>query len=74
MVNIAHIDAVRVVVGVDTHKDEHVAVAIDKLGAYLGEYRLPTTPAGYASVERWAIGWETWRHSVSKGPDLSEQD
>ena len=56
MVNIAHIDAVRVVVGVDTHKDEHVAVAIDKLGAYLGEYRLPTTPAGYASVERWAIG------------------
>lgn len=56
MTNIAQFDAARVVVGVDTHKDEHVAVAIDGLGAHLGEYRLPTTPAGYAGLERWAAG------------------
>ena len=56
MSNIAHLGGAQVVVGVDTHKDEHVAVAIDWLGAHLGEYRLPTTPAGYAGLERWAAG------------------
>ena len=38
---------VRVVVGVDTHRDEHVAVAVDQPGARLGEYQLPTTSNGY---------------------------
>jgi hypothetical protein len=33
----------RVIVGVDTHLDEHVAVGIDHHGARLGEYRLATT-------------------------------
>lgn len=45
---------VGVIVGVDTHKDEHVAVAIDKLGARIGQRNLPTTSAGYMSLERWA--------------------
>ena len=36
--------ATRVIVGVDTHRDEHVAVAIDCLGGRLGQRRLPTTP------------------------------
>lgn len=56
MTTIAHSDAGRVVVGVDTHKDEHVAVAIDGIGARLGEYRLRTTPGGYADLDRWATG------------------
>ena len=56
MTKIAHFDAARVVVGVDTHKDEHVAVAINGLGTRLGECRHRTTPAGYADLERWAIG------------------
>jgi transposase len=43
-----------VVVGVDTHKDEHVAVALDQLGARLGERRVATTIEGYADLERWA--------------------
>ena len=30
----------RVIVGVDTHLDEHVAVAIDHHGTRLSEYRL----------------------------------
>ena len=51
---IAHFDATRVVVGVDTHKDEHVAIAIDGLGARLGGYRCRATPAGYSDLERWA--------------------
>jgi len=53
---IAHFEAARVVVGVDTHKDEHVAVAVDCLGARLGEHRLSTTTAGYAGLERWSAG------------------
>ena len=47
---------VRVIVGVDTHLDEHVAVAIDHHGTSLGEYRLGTTAKGYEDLETWAIG------------------
>jgi transposase len=43
-----------VVVGVDTDKDEHVAVAIDQLGARLSEHRVATTTPGYADLERWS--------------------
>ena len=45
-----------VIVGVDTHLDEHVAVAIDHHGARVGEYRLATTAKGYEDLESWAIG------------------
>ena len=54
MTNIAHSGPARVTVGVDTHKDDHVAVAIDALGARLGEHRLQADPAGYRGLERWA--------------------
>ena len=56
MSKIAHFEAIRVVVGVDTHKDEHVAVAVDGLGVRLGEHRLRATTGGYAGLERWADG------------------
>ena len=56
MTTIAHFDATRVVVGIDTHKDEHVAVAVDRLGTRLGEHRLRSTLTGYAGLERWAAG------------------
>ncbi len=42
-----------VVVGVDTHKDEHVAVAIDGLGG-LGELTLAANPGGYTELLTWA--------------------
>ena len=56
MTTIAHSEGARVVVGVDTHKDEHVAVAVDRLGTRLGEHRLRVNSTGYAGLERWAIG------------------
>ncbi len=56
MSKIAHLAVAGVIVGVDTHKDEHVAVAIDALGARLGEHRLQANPAGYLGLERWATG------------------
>jgi transposase len=44
-----------IVVGVDTHKEFHVAVALDTLGRRLGELTVPTNAEGYASLERWAL-------------------
>jgi len=44
-----------VIIGVDTHKDEHVAVAIDGLGGSLGEPMVAAAdPAGYATLLAWA--------------------
>jgi transposase len=41
-------------IGVDTHKNVHVAVALDQLGARLEQLHVATTAAGYAQLERWA--------------------
>ena len=49
--------SIPVVVGVDTHRDQHVAVAIDRQGARLGELHAPTTVRGYRELERWSRGW-----------------
>ena len=44
----------RVVIGVDTHKYVHVAVALDELGTRLGEQHVPSNREGYARLEVWA--------------------
>jgi transposase len=43
-----------VVLGVDTHLDFHVAVALDELGRRLGDLSVPTTAKGYQSLVSWA--------------------
>ncbi len=43
----------QLVIGVDTHKDLHVAVALDALGVRLGQLLIPATTAGYAQLEQW---------------------
>jgi transposase len=43
-----------VVLGVDTHLDLHVAVALDELGRRLGELAVPTTTRGYERLLLWA--------------------
>jgi transposase len=43
-----------VTIGVDTHSDIHVAVALDQLGRRLGITTVPTTPEGYQRLESWA--------------------
>ena len=45
---------VRVTVGVDTHADVHVGVALDQVGRRLGTRAIPTTPAGFAELVAWA--------------------
>jgi transposase len=43
-----------VAIGVDTHKEVHVAVALDALGAQLDSRKIATTPAGYRGLLSWA--------------------
>jgi transposase len=43
---------VAVILGVDTHLDFHVAVAVDHLGRRLGESNVPTTVKGYERLLR----------------------
>lgn len=46
--------SVKVIVGVDTHKHEHVAVAINGLGTRLATARAAANQAGYAELLAWA--------------------
>ena len=42
--------------GVDTHRDEHVAAALDPVGGLLGTASFPTTAAGYGALLAWLRG------------------
>ena len=43
-----------VIVGVDTHKQVHAAVALDGLGVRLGVTTIPVSAKGYRDLEAWA--------------------
>jgi transposase len=43
-----------ITIGVDSHKDAHVAAAVDQLGRILATTSIPTTPQGFVQLERWA--------------------
>ncbi|MGH3115475.1 MAG: IS110 family transposase, partial [Gaiellaceae bacterium] len=45
-----------VAIGVDTHRDVHVAVAVDRVGVQLDSREIETTEAGYRSLLSWALG------------------
>ena len=65
--SIAHEPAAGITVGVDTHGEVHVAAAFTSdLGRPLGHFEIPTTPAGYGRLLRWAqaFGDETPRFGV----------
>lgn len=49
--------ASEVILGIDTHLDVHVAVALDGLGRRLGELNVPTTVKGYQKLLHWAEGF-----------------
>jgi hypothetical protein len=58
---------VEVILGVDTHLDFHVAVAIDHLGRRLGEASVPTTAKGYEMLLCWAEGFGPVRRAGVEG-------
>jgi transposase len=45
----------RVLIGIDTHKDNHVAFAIDYRGATLAEIIVPACLLGYEALLEWAL-------------------
>jgi transposase len=45
-----------VIVGVDTHKEQHVAVALDGLGGVVEDRMIVATDDGYAELVTWAVG------------------
>src|SRR5688500_19015600 len=50
-------DSTRVTGGVDTHKDFHVAGALDEVGRVLGTESFPTSAAGYKALLGWLAGF-----------------
>jgi transposase len=52
-----HIDSDEVIVGVDTHKDFHVAAVISTRRGLLDTASFPTTAAGYRKMLTWANGF-----------------
>jgi transposase len=79
-------DDARVIAGVDTHKDTHVAAVLDERGRLLATASFPATPHGYRRLHRWlsdhgeilAVGVEgcgSWgaglsRHLRSRGVNV----
>ena len=43
-----------IVIGIDSHKRTHTAVAVDGTGRKLAERTLPATSAGHLELVRWA--------------------
>jgi hypothetical protein len=64
--------------GVDTHRDVHVAAALDEHGGLLGTASFATTPEGYYALAEWLrsfgavtlVGVEGDRE-LRRGPDPS---
>ena len=46
--------AVQVIIGLDTHQGEHVAVVVDQQGVRLGECRAPANTRGHWELEGWS--------------------
>src|SRR3954454_22259215 len=48
-----------VYLGVDTHSDTHVGVALDRMGRRMGALAVPNSAAGYARLWDWMLGFGT---------------
>jgi transposase len=51
-------------IGVDSHKDAHVAAAVDQLGRILATTSIPTHPRASSS---WSAGPGGWVRSIGSG-------
>jgi transposase len=56
-----------IIVGVDTHADVHVGVALDGFGRRLGHKSVLTTEAGYAALVTWAEKFGTLERAGVEG-------
>ena len=62
-----------VIIGIDTHKATHVAIAIDTQGTRLAALSIPTNPKGYLELERWSQSLGKVQASGLKAPVLTAQ-
>lgn len=60
-------DAQAITLGVDTHKEVHVAVALDEIGRRLGVLSVPANPAGYEKLVDWANGFGSTERAGVEG-------
>ena len=66
---------VQVVIGVDTHQDQHVAVAIDRQGVHLAQRGAPATTCGYGEPGSGGPGvWDLFTPSASRAQDPMAPD
>ncbi|MEU9485134.1 transposase [Streptomyces decoyicus] len=56
-----------VVLGVDTHRDTHVAAVLSLVGTVTGTEEFPATAAGYRELLKWARGMGTVRRAGVEG-------
>ena len=61
-------EAGKVIIGVDTHKHVHVAVAIDTRGMRLGAHSFGADSGGYRALLAWALRMDGSRRLGSKAP------
>jgi transposase len=60
-------DAQAITLGVDTHKDVHVAVALDGIGRHRGTLSVPANLAGYKRLVDWAEEFGPLKHAGVEG-------
>ncbi|MEV0734350.1 IS110 family transposase [Polymorphospora sp. NPDC050346] len=56
-----------IILGIDTHKDAHVAAVITALGVQVTSASFPTTAAGYRDLLTWARGFGDLRRAGVEG-------
>src|SRR3954453_19691573 len=56
-----------VLLGVDTHKDVHVAAVVAMAGAALGDQHFPASPVGYQQMVTWARSYGRLRRAGVEG-------
>lgn len=56
-----------VIVGIDTHLEQHTAVAVDGLGRVLGTLEIETTRGGFTRLLRWARGFGSFQRAGVEG-------
>ena len=54
LLDVIHRFQALLIVGVDTHKHAHVAVALDQVGAVIATITIPVDRTGYAQLEAWS--------------------
>src|SRR5215210_3089778 len=60
-------DAQAITLGVDTHKDVHIAVALDGIGRHRGTLSVPANLAGYKRLVDWAEEFGPLKHAGVEG-------